>query len=253
VAVASGKGGVGKTTISVNLAAGIAKQGHAVGLLDADIYGPNVPMMLGVKGVPDSSAGRIDPLEKHGVRMMSLGLIAGEDMPIIWRGPIVGKMIQQFITDVDWGALDYLVVDLPPGTGDAQLTLAQTVPLTGVVIVTTPQDVALEDVCRSVEMFRTLDVPVLGVVENMGDFVCPCCGDKVSIFGEQGGSKVADRFGVPLMARIPIARPIRESGDTGTPVVLGGEAEADAFLEVADAVIERTSEMGVGGPQITIT
>ena len=192
VAVASGKGGVGKTTVSVNLAVGIAKQGRPVGLLDADIYGPNVPMMLGVRDVPDSSAGRIAPLQRHGVKLMSLGLLAGEDMPIIWRGPIVGKMIQQFITDVEWGPLDYLIVDLPPGTGDAQLTLAQTVPLTGAVIVTTPQDVALEDVCRSVEMFKTLDVPVLGVVENMSDFVCPCCGDRVPIFGEQGGQKIAE-------------------------------------------------------------
>ena len=253
VAVASGKGGVGKTTVSVNLAVGIAKQGRTVGLLDADIYGPNVPMMLGVREVPDSSAGKIAPPQKHGVKLMSLGLIAGEDMPIIWRGPIVGKMIQQFITDVDWGPLDYLIVDLPPGTGDAQLTLAQTVPLTGAVIVTTPQDVALEDVCRSVEMFKTLDVPVLGVIENMSEFVCPCCGDRVPIFGEQGGQKIANRFGVPLLARIPITPHIRECGDTGRPIALDGGEEATPFLEFAGAVIDQTSALDAGGPQISIS
>ena len=166
VAVSSGKGGVGKTTVSVNLSVALARQGQDVGLLDADIYGPNVPMMLGAGEQPRAVGGKIIPLENHGVKLMSLGLIAGEDTPVIWRGPIVGKMIQQFMSDVAWGALDFLVVDLPPGTGDAQLTLAQTVPLSGAVIVTTPQDVALEDVTRSVEMFRKVDVPILGAVEK---------------------------------------------------------------------------------------
>ena len=176
VAVASGKGGVGKTTVSVNLAVSLAKQGAAVGLLDADIYGPNVPLMMGAMAQPKSRGQKILPIENHQVKFMSLGLIAGENAPIIWRGPIVGRMIQQFMIDVVWAALDYLIVDLPPGTGDAPLTLVQTVPVGGAVIVTTPQSVALEDVYRSIAMFRKVEVPVLGVVENMSYFQCPCCG-----------------------------------------------------------------------------
>lgn len=249
IAVSSGKGGVGKTTVSVNLAVSLAKQGATVGLLDADIYGPNVPIMMGSTAQPRSMGQKILPLENHNVKFMSLGLIAGENAPIIWRGPIVGRMIQQFMVDVIWGALDYLVVDLPPGTGDAQLTLAQTVPLSGAVIVTTPQNVALEDVHRGIEMFRKVEVPILGVVENMSYFLCPCCGDRTPLFGEGGGQHIADAFGLPLLGQIPIQPNIREGGDTGAPIATG---ENLAFSEIAtritDALAKRESDL----PEITI-
>ena len=253
VAVSSGKGGVGKTTVSVNLSVALARRAAAVGLLDADVYGPNVPMMMGAKGQPASEDGKIVPLEVHGVKLMSLGLIAGGDTPIIWRGPIVGKVIQQFMTDVAWGALDYLVVDLPPGTGDAQLTLAQAVPLSGAVIVTTPQDVALEDVRRSIGMFRRVDVPVLGVVENMSGFICPCCGDRAAIFGDGGGEKIAETFGIPLLGRIPLLTGIREGGDTGAPVSASDAPEAGVFGEIAEKIAEHLAASEPAGPQITIS
>ncbi|MGA1199109.1 MAG: Mrp/NBP35 family ATP-binding protein, partial [Candidatus Latescibacterota bacterium] len=209
IAVSSGKGGVGKTTVSVNLSIALAKTGATVGLLDADIYGPNVPMMLGAKRQPDTDGEKIIPLEAHNIKLMSLGLITDENTPIIWRGPIVGKVIQQFMIDVLWGELDFLIVDLPPGTGDAQLTLAQTVPLSGAVIVTTPQNVALEDVHRGIEMFRKVNVPILGVVENMSYFLCPCCGDRTPLFGDGGGLRIADTFRLPLLGQIPIQPEIR--------------------------------------------
>ncbi len=253
IAVSSGKGGVGKTTTSVNLAVALADLGHTVGLLDADIYGPNVPVMLGLKQQPDAVDGKIIPLEIHGVKVMSLGLIAGEDTPVIWRGPIVGKMLQQFLADVSWGSLDFLVIDLPPGTGDAQLTLAQTVPISGVVIVTTPQNVALEDVTRGVEMFRKVDVPILGVVENMSYFICPCCKDRAPIFGEGGGDKIAAQFGVPLLGRIPIVPSIREGGDTGTPAASTDSEEGIIFKDIARQVVERVGALEESGPEITIS
>jgi len=253
VAVSSGKGGVGKTTVSVNLSVALARGKAAVGLLDADVHGPNVPIMMGVNEQPASVAEKIIPLEAHGVKLISLGLLAGEDTPIIWRGPIVGKVIQQFMTDVAWGALDYLVVDLPPGTGDAQLTLAQAVPLSGAVIVTTPQDVALEDVRRSIEMFRRVDVPILGVFENMSYFVCPCCGDRAAIFGEGGGEKIAETFGIPLLGRIPLLTGIREGGDTGAPVSASDAPEAGVFGEIAEKIAEQLAASESAGPQITIS
>ena len=253
VAVSSGKGGVGKTTVSVNLSVALARQGQAVGLLDADIYGPNVPMMLGATKQPRAVGGKIIPLENHGVKLMSLGLIAGEDTPVIWRGPIVGKMIQQFMSDVAWGALDFLVVDLPPGTGDAQLTLAQTVPLSGAVIVTTPQDVALEDVTRSIEMFRKVDVPILGAVENMSGFICPCCGERTPIFGDGGGDKIAMHFNIPVLGRLPILPAIREGGDTGNPIAARESGETQIFLEIAQKIVDRIDAFEQPGPQITIS
>ncbi len=253
IAVSSGKGGVGKTTVSVNLAIALAKLENAVGLLDADIYGPNVPMMMGVKAQPEAVDGKIIPLENYGVKLMSLGFIAGEDTPVIWRGPIVGKIIQQFLLDVTWGALDHLVIDLPPGTGDAQLTLAQTIPLSGAVIVTTPQDVALEDVRRSIAMFQKVDVPILGVVENMSYFICPCCKDRAPIFGEGGGEKIADLFGIPLLGQIPIVLDIREGGDSGNPVTAAGAEEARTFLDIAQKVVEQVADQDDGGPQITVS
>jgi ATP-binding protein involved in chromosome partitioning len=253
VAVSSGKGGVGKSTVSVNLAVALANAGNRVGLLDADIYGPNVPGMLGVHQEPVVEDGKIHPPEAFGVKMMSLGLVAGEDTPIIWRGPIVGKIIQQFLVDVLWGDLDQLIVDLPPGTGDAQLTLSQSVPLSGAVIVTTPQDVALEDVTRSVSMFNTVDVPVLGVVENMSHFVCPCCGDRVPLFGEGGGERIAARFDIPLLSQIPLLPEICAGGDSGSPIAASESPQAEAFSELAARVKARIQELGDDLPEISIS
>ena len=253
VAVSSGKGGVGKTTVSVNLAVSLAKGGRPVGLLDADIYGPNVPMMMGAASEPKIDNGTIEPVQAHGVKMMSLGLIAGEDTPIIWRGPIVGKLIQQFLVDVAWGELDYLVVDLPPGTGDAQLTLAQSVSLSGAVIVTTPQDVALEDVTRSVAMFRKVGVPILGIVENMSYFVCPCCDDRAPLFGEGGGKRVAEHFGLPLLGQIPIRQEICQAGDSGAPVASSESPEAEAFEHLAAEVRCQIDAQDGDAPEITIS
>ena len=256
VAVASGKGGVGKTTVSVNLAVSLAKQGAAVGLLDADIYGPNVPLMMGAMVQPKSRGQKILPIENHQVKFMSLGLIAGENAPIIWRGPIVGRMVQQFMIDVVWAALDYLIVDLPPGTGDAPLTLVQTVPVGGAVIVTTPQSVALEDVYRSIAMFRKVEVPVLGVVENMSYFQCPCCGDLAPLFGEGGGQHIAEAFGLPLLGQIPIQPDICERGDAGLPIALDDNPNvlpiSTSFAEIATSVAEALGERKSDLPEITI-
>ena len=252
IAVSSGKGGVGKTTVSVNLAISLAKTGATVGLLDADIYGPNVPLMMGINRQPDTDGDKIIPLESHGVKLMSLGVITDENTPIIWRGPIVGKVIQQFMIDVHWGELDYLVVDLPPGTGDAQLTLSQTVPLSGAVIVTTPQNVALEDVHRGIEMFRKVNVPLLGVVENMSYFLCPCCGDKTPLFGEGGGIRIADAFQLPLLGQIPIQPDIREGGDEGKPIALGDNEPAQAFANIAQKLTDMLGESAQTTPEITI-
>lgn len=256
IAVASGKGGVGKTTVSVNLAVSLAKQGATVGLLDADIYGPNVPLMMGATAQPKSREQKILPIENHQVKFMSLGLIAGADAPIIWRGPIVGRMVQQFMIDVVWAALDYLIVDLPPGTGDAPLTLVQTVPVGGAVIVTTPQSVALEDVYRSIAMFRKVDVPILGVVENMSYFQCPCCGDRTPLFGEGGGQHIADAFGLPLLGQIPIQPDICERGDAGLPIALNDTPNAHpisaSFAEIATHIAEALGERKSDLPEITI-
>lgn len=220
IAVASGKGGVGKSTIAVNLAVTLAQTGAAVGLLDADIHGPNIPRMMGVGGQPHKSPdGKMTPLCNYGVKLMSVGFLAGGTRPMIWRGPLIGKMIKQFLTQVDWGALDYLIVDLPPGTGDAQLTLCQSVALTGGVIVSTPQDVALEDALRGMEMLRTVQVPILGLIENMSYFLCPHCQGRTDIFDHGGTQKAAEAHHVPFLGELPLDPKIRRGGDAGAPIV----------------------------------
>jgi ATP-binding protein involved in chromosome partitioning len=251
VAVASGKGGVGKSTVAVNLAAALAGSGARVGLMDADIYGPSIPIMMGLRTArPTVRDGKLIPLERYGLRMMSLGFIAGEDTPVIWRGPLVGKLVQQFLADVEWGELDYLVVDLPPGTGDAQLTLTQSAPLAGAVIVTTPQDVALEDVRRGVRMFEKVNVPILGIVENMAYFVCPDCGSRHEIFNHGGGAEAARQFEVPFLGEIPIDPAIRQGGDEGVPLVVGhpDSPQTEAFQRVAGELARQLSILAYPAP-----
>ena len=239
VAIASGKGGVGKSTTAANLAVALAAMGHAVGLMDADIYGPNVPIMMGAKARPNMTPEReIEPLERHGVKLVSLGLIAGDGVPIIWRGPMLAKMVTQFVRDVAWAPLDCLVIDLPPGTGDVQLTLTQSTPLDGAVIVTTPPLVAQEDVRRGVEMFRTVDVPVLGVIENMSTYICGSCGTETPIFGRGGGGeRTAKAYRVPFLGAIPLHRQVQRGSDAGEPIAA---ADPDAPLaKMYRAIAER--------------
>ncbi len=252
VAISSCKGGVGKSTVSVNLAVALARKGHAVGLLDADVHGPSLHIMMGASHEPDQKEGKIIPVLAHGVRFMSLGLIAGEDTPVIWRGPIVGRMLQQFLVDVDWGELDYLLIDLPPGTGDAQLTLAQSVILAGAVVITTPQIVAQEDVVRGGEMFLKVGVPILGIVENMSGFLCDC-GHTATIFGEGGGKAMAAHFGVPVLGVIPLNSTIRESGDRGTPIVSESGPISDAMNAAADQLVDLVEAADVSVPEINIS
>ncbi|MFO1487289.1 MAG: Mrp/NBP35 family ATP-binding protein, partial [Verrucomicrobiota bacterium] len=235
VAVASGKGGVGKSTLSVNLACGLAQLGARVGLLDCDIYGPSIPLMMGVKERPTlSPAEKLIPLESHGVKLMSIGFLLDDDQPVIWRGPMIQKTIQQFFMAVEWGELDYLLVDLPPGTGDAQLTLCQTVPLDGGVVVTTPQEASLGVVRKGVSMFEKVNVPILGIVENMSYFTAPN-GDRIEIFGHGGGQGEAQRKGVPFLGEVPLFTEIREGGDKGRPVVVSSpdHPAGKALLQVA--------------------
>src|SRR5919106_170201 len=232
LAVSSGKGGVGKSPVAANGAAGVARLGHRVGLMDADIYGPNIPRMFGVDRKPEVQGGRIEPLEAHGVKLMSLGFIVERDAPAIWRGPIVMKIIQQFLRDVAWGQLDYFLVDLPPGTGDAQLSLAQTVHLHGALIVTTPQEVAVGDSLRGAKMFERVGTGVLGVVENMSYYVCPHCGDRSEIFRAGGGQRPADQLGVPLLAQIPLQAGVPDHADRGAPIVVA-EPESPAAVALA--------------------
>lgn len=221
IAVASGKGGVGKSTVAVNLATSLAKTGAAVGLLDADIHGPNVPIMMGVRAAPERSAsGMMHPAERYGVKLMSVGFLPGGNKPVIWRGPLVGKILKQFLSQVEWGNLEYLLVDMPPGTGDAQITLSQSVALTGAVIVSTPQDVALEDAFKGVGMFQTVGVPILGLIENMSYFLCPCCGTRTDIFAHGGTRKASERYQLPFLGEIPLDVTIREGGDQGIPIVI---------------------------------
>jgi ATP-binding protein involved in chromosome partitioning len=242
VAVASGKGGVGKSTTSVNLALALARLGQRVGLLDADIYGPSQPRMLGIAGRPRSADGnKLLPMENYGVRVMSMGFLVDEDAPMIWRGPMVQSAIQQMLGDVEWGELDFLVVDLPPGTGDAQLTMAQRVPLAGAVIVSTPQDIALLDARKALNMFRKVDVPVLGIIENMSYFVCPHCGGRAEIFSHGGARRTAEKYGVDFLGEIPLDLMIREETDAGRPPVVSHPdgPQAGAYLKVAEAVIAK--------------
>jgi ATP-binding protein involved in chromosome partitioning len=249
IAVGSGKGGVGKSTVSVNLAVALAQAGAAVGLLDADITGPNIPMMLGVEGQPKAAPNnKISPLERHGVKCISIQFFVPEGQPIVWRGPLVGGAIQQFLRDVDWGDLDYLVVDLPPGTSDAQLTLAQSVPLGGAVLVTTPQEVALSDVGKALAMFKRLSVPILGLVENMTAFVCPHCGELTEIFGRGGGERFCQEHGIDFLGGVPLDITVRQGGDVGVPAVAQREPgpAARALTAVAGAVAARMSVRAAG-------
>jgi ATP-binding protein involved in chromosome partitioning len=231
--VASGKGGVGKSTVAVNLAVALARAGSAVGLLDADIYGPSVPLMLGagaIKPQIDVAAEKMIPVERFGIRFISLGSLIDPESAAVWRGPMVMKAIKQFLMDVEWGELEFLVVDMPPGTGDAQLSLSQLVKLAGAVIVTTPQDVALADAIKGVSMFRKVEVPILGIVENMSYFQCPNCSERTDIFGHGGGRAQARKLDVPFLGEIPLEQDIRSAGDAGEPVA------SRQFSEIADAI-----------------
>jgi ATP-binding protein involved in chromosome partitioning len=265
IAVASAKGGVGKSTVSVNLAAALAQMGFKVGLLDADIYGPNVPLMAGAEGaeptvaVYTDNAGKthemIEPIEVNGMKVMSMGFLVHAGQPIMWRGPMLNSALRQFLGQVDWGELDYLVIDLPPGTGDVQISLLQMTPVTGIVHVTTPQEVALQDVRRGIAMFASQNVPVLGIIENMSFFTCPGCGEKSDIFSHGGGEKIGEELGVPVLGNVPLTKDIREAGDAGVPVVIRSpEAEhARVLKDAASKLVERikqmnTAQAAVGSP-----
>ena len=241
LAISSGKGGVGKSTVSANLAVAIARAERRVALMDADIYGPNIPRMMGVDRKPSVRGGRMEPLESHGVKLMSLGFIVERDAPAIWRGPIIMKVIQQFLRDVDWGELDYFLVDLPPGTGDAQLSLVQSIHLRGAIIVTTPQEMAVGDSLRGAKMFERVGVPVLGVVENMSHFICPHCGERTEIFRAGGGQRLADELGVPLLGQVPLQGHMADLADSGRPIVVAEPSSpaARALSAVAQKVMER--------------
>ena len=244
LAVASGKGGVGKSTVAVNLAVALARDGASVGLLDADITGPNVPLMLGLEGQPEKTDdNKIKPLVRHGVKAISIQFFVPAGQPIIWRGPLVGGAITQFLRDVDWGELDYLVIDLPPGTSDAQLTLAQAVPVSGAVLVTTPQEVSLLDVEKALAMFKRMSVPVLGLVENMTAFICPHCGEATEIFGRGGGERFATQFGLEYLGGIPLDITVRQGGDVGVPAVAQREPgpAAQALQGIARTIAARMS------------
>jgi ATP-binding protein involved in chromosome partitioning len=259
IAVASGKGGVGKSTVSVNLAVALAQAGATVGLLDGDITGPNIPLMMGLEGQPKASANnKITPLERYGVKTISIQFFVPEGQPIVWRGPLIGGAIQQFLRDVDWGDLDYLVIDLPPGTSDAQLTLAQAVPISGAVLVTTPQEVSLADVGKALAMFQRLSVPVIGLVENMTAFACPHCGELTEIFGRGGGERFATAHGLDYLGGVPLDITVRQGGDVGVPAVAQREpgAAAKALTAIAQAVAARMSvraAQNVGQPVLTIS
>jgi ATP-binding protein involved in chromosome partitioning len=240
IAISSGKGGVGKSTVSVNLAVAMAKQGLRVGLMDADVYGPNIPMMMGVNSPPPVVGDRIQPLSAHGVKLMSLGFLIEREQPAIWRGPIVMKIVTQFLRDVNWGTLDYLLVDMPPGTGDAQLSLVQATHVHGAVIVTTPQPVSTGDALRGAKMFERVNVPVLGIVENMSYLLCAHCGKPTPLFGSGGGRALADELHVPLLGEIPLEAAVREGGDTGSPIILStaDSPAARALSSIATRIVE---------------
>src|SRR6187401_2519791 len=238
IAVGAGKGGVGKTTVAVNLAIALAKCGSRVGIIDGDIYGPNVPIMLGISTQLTTDGKKILPAEKHGLQIISMGFMTSEDSPVIWRGPMLHGAIQQFFREVRWNNLDYLIVDMPPGTGDVALSLSQTVPVAGSIVVTTPQQVSLADSRRAVGMYKKLNIPTLGIIENMSHFVCPSCNHEADIFGRGGGEQMAEQLGVAFIGRIPIYQPIREGGDSGVPLMVSdpGSPAARAFMAAAERV-----------------
>ena len=243
IAVGAGKGGVGKTTVAVNLAIALARCGGKVGIIDGDVYGPNVPIMLGMKTQLTTDGQKIVPAEKYGLQVMSMGFLTGDDAPIIWRGPMLHGALQQFFREVRWANLDYLVIDLPPGTGDVALSLSQTVPVAGAIVVTTPQQVSLADSRRAVAMYKKLNIPTLGVIENMSYFVCPECGHAADIFGHGGGETMAAELGIPFLGRIPIYQPIREGSDTGVPLLVSepDSPAAQAFVSAAERAAAQVS------------
>jgi ATP-binding protein involved in chromosome partitioning len=256
IAIGSGKGGVGKTTVSVNLSIALAKLGYRVGLMDADVYGPNVPLMTGIRATPRAIGERIQPLEKFGLKLMSMGFLNPGDKPLVWRGPMLHSVIQQFLRGVDWGDLSYLIIDLPPGTGDVQLSLIQSAPLTGSVVVTTPSDVSLEDARKAVNMFDQVRVPILGIVENMSYLVCPHCNERIDVFSSGGGRRTAEMMKVHFLGEVPMAPDVRIGGDTGKPVSTrdGSDPHAAVFVELAKNLVARAEEVRptAQGPAMTI-
>ncbi len=256
VAIGSGKGGVGKTTVSVNVAIALSRLGNRVGLLDADVYGPNVPLMMGVSEAPLTDGQQIRPIIKEGLRVMSMGFLNPGDKPLVWRGPMLHNVMQQFLRQVNWGELDYLIIDLPPGTGDVQLSLMQSTKLTGAVVVTTPSDVSLEDARKAVNMFHQVKVPVLGMVENMSYLIAPQSKERIDVFGHGAGKKTAEVMNIPFLGELALIPEIRKGGDTGKPVALEGPASemASGFYAVAKMVEARCAEVSqVAGPTMTIS
>jgi len=254
VAIGSGKGGVGKTTVSVNLAIALAQLGRRVGLLDADVYGPNVPLMMGTRETPRGHAESIRPIEKYGVKIMSMGFLNPGDKPLVWRGPMLHSVIQQFLRNVEWGELDYLLIDLPPGTGDVALSLIQTAAISGAVVVTTPSDVSLEDARKAVNMFGQVRVPVLGLVENMSYLVVPGSGERIDVFGHGGGKRTAEQMNVPFLGELALDPDVRISGDSGQPVATRSNSDAHAapFFQLAKAMEESCRKNQALGPKVTI-
>jgi ATP-binding protein involved in chromosome partitioning len=252
IAVSSGKGGVGKSTVAANLACTLAILGAKVGLMDADLYGPNIPMMMGSTSGPEQKDGKIVPVETHGVKLISMAFLVPEEAPLVWRGPMVHQYLQAFFRDVLWGELDYLLIDLPPGTGDVQLSLSQMVPLAGAITVTTPQEVALYDVRKGMAMFQKVNVPLLGIIENMSFFLCGHCGERTDIFSHGGGERAASKLGVPFLGSIPIDPAIREGGDSGHPIVVANPAspQTAAFIDIAKKLIEKLGGAEKGGASI---
>jgi ATP-binding protein involved in chromosome partitioning len=250
IAIGSGKGGVGKTTVSVNLAIALARQGLNIGLMDADVYGPNVPLMMGINQTPMAHGERIQPLESHGVKLMSMGFLNPGDKPLVWRGPMLHSVIQQFLRGVDWGELDYLLIDLPPGTGDVQLTLLQTAPVTGAIVVTTPSAVSLEDARKAVHMFEQVKVSILGIVENMSYLQCPHCDERIHVFSHGGGRTTAETMGIHFLGELPLDPKVGIAGDSGAPIAL----QPGVFDDLAKSMIARVQEVGLPlGPTVSIT
>lgn len=252
IAVSSGKGGVGKSTVAANLACTLAMMGAKVGLMDADLYGPNIPMMMGSTTGPEQKDGKIVPVETHGVKLISMAFLVPEEAPLVWRGPMVHQYLQAFFRDVLWGELDYLLIDLPPGTGDVQLSLSQMVPLAGAITVTTPQEVSLYDVRKGMAMFQKVNVPLLGIIENMSFFLCGHCGERTDIFSHGGGERAASKLGVPFLGNIPIDPAIREGGDSGHPIVVANPAspQAAAFKKIAQKLVNELGGEGKGGASL---